>query len=157
MPKSTPEQLIERGFQADQFGAPPDWSDLPDGYLARVIGDAGLWVRHEVGAGVYDGADAGGYLHLCLRNAELCHASAELWRRRKAFLDSAATLGNQDGEVANRREMRDHARGASACADYWVAEAQRVSGQVPDIAGTGSAFGHIETGQFPPVSARRLN
>lgn len=156
MPKSTPAQLIERGFQADQFGAPPDWSDDP-GYLARVIDDGARWVRHEVGEGVYDAADPDSYLELCLRNAELCHASAELWRRRKAFLDSAATMGNQDGEVANRREMREHAKGASACADYWVAEAQRVSGQEPTIAGTGSSFGHIETGAFAPVSAARLN
>lgn len=155
MAKATVQEMTDRGWRPDQFGGPADW-DQPGGYLDRVLAAAGTWARHELGAAVYDLVTAG-YAWQATVNAELAHADAELWRRRLAYLDSAANIGHQEGPAALMRQMSAQLAGARECAVYWIGEAQRATGQAAATPGSGFAIGHVETGRWPAASSTRLN
>lgn len=154
MAKARVQDLVDRGWRAAQFGGPADF-EQPGGYLQRALDTAAIWAAHEIGQGVYD--TLAGYALAATINAELAHAEADLWRRRLAFMDSSATIGHQEGPAALMRQMQVQLIGARECAVYWIGEAQRATGGTANVPGTGTAFGHIETGRYPPVSRSKLN
>ncbi len=139
MPKVTPAQIARLGFVADQFGAPGDWL-ATDGYLAEIITSVAEFVRNEVGAGLYDSAT--GPVLSQLVDAEKALTSAELWRRRAAFVDASSSLGNSDSRYRAGREYLTNGDKAE----------QRGLELMAKVSGTrvygGLAVGLVATGRF---------
>jgi hypothetical protein len=147
---ATKSDLTAYGFQAEQFGNPGDWSTA-SGYLETILADAAAWARPEVGATVYDAAETAGSGSnwQAIRQAEKYYAVAELWRRRAAFIDSAAA-GSEGDETAGA--IARYETSAERYHQMAVQALARVSGSDPS-SGSGVAIGHVQTGPFPEAEA----
>lgn len=142
MPKATPSQISRLGFAPAQFGAPDDWL-AAGGYVAEILDSVAEFVRDEVGGTAYDGA--AGLLLQRITEAEKAFCAAELWRRRAAFLDASANLGNSDSAFLAVREYYSNAD----------REEQRALALLAKAAGRaltgGMAVGVVVSGRFAGV------
>lgn len=90
MPKATAADVINLGFNANQFGGLTDFATEATGYVAVIVSDVALEVENEVGSSVYAAADSGGTAEQKLnfkrlKMAEIYLSAAELWRRLESF------------------------------------------------------------------------
>ncbi len=147
---ATIADLTAYGFQKEQFGNPSDWSDA-SGYLDGILDDANAWARPAVGASVYDTAESAGSgtNWQAIRQAEKYYGVAELWRRRSAFIDSAAAGSEGDNTEAAIARYEATAERYHKMAVQALA---RVSGDDPS-SGSGVAFGHVQTGPYTEAEA----
>jgi hypothetical protein len=151
-PKASIDDLKDEGFTTSQFGSPADF-DASTGYLAKVLKSAGLWVEQKLGAATYATLAQDTYAWDCARQAEVGYASAELYRRRYAFVESNASSALAKDQAMVLTELRRKAAEALDNAKYWLGECLRASG-VDDSTlydGTGLATGVVETGRYPSV------
>lgn len=151
-PKASIDDLKDEGFTTSQFGSPADF-DAAAGYLAKVLKSAGLWVEQKLGAATYAALVQDTYAWDCARQAEVGYASAELYRRRYAFVESNASSALAKDQAMVLTELRRKAAEALDNAKYWLGECLRASG-VDDSTlydGTGLATGVVETGRYPSV------
>lgn len=157
MAKATPQHIIAAGFRANQFGLGGGWeSDV----LPELLTTAERWARQAVGDAAYTAAASdAATLPLqvafdAIRDAEIAHVSATLWRRRAAFLDSNAISGQEFSGYLDRREMFEHARTAEADALRHLQRAGTALGigLDVDIDGSAIAVGHVEHGAFAATS-----
>ncbi|HET6805320.1 MAG TPA: hypothetical protein VFH59_07775 [Frateuria sp.] len=154
MAKASINDVLDEGFNTQQFGAPGDWSDPATGYLARVLANAGRWVEAKMGAPVYAALAADSYANDCAAKAEVQYASAELFRRRYAFVEAGASAGMNKDQATLLAELRRKSAEALQNATYWLGEALRASGVDDGVVyeGSGLASGMVETGRYPPIS-----
>lgn len=156
--KATAQNLIDEGFRAEQFGTP---AGFESDFLPGVLLPAELWARDALGDTAYDAAADNAataslkYACTQLRTAEIAHASATLWRRRLAAIDSNAVAGQTGLEYLNRREYLAHAEAAEARArEYLGYAATRLGVALADnTPGSAISVGHVETGRYPVASA----
>src|SRR5690606_1921985 len=113
-------------------------------YISRLLARVELWAKGRFGEG-YDTVPSTSPQHEHLRAAELCWASAQLWKRRAAFIDSNAASSLERMAYLDRREFEDQAARAMACAEEHMALA--IDPGTP--AGTGGALTHVVTGPWP--------
>lgn len=146
--KVTQQDIDDAGFRAEQFGIAPGGSAAWTSYISRLIARAELWARGRFGAG-YDAVASGTPQHEHLRSAELCWASAQLWKRRAAFIDSNAASSLERLAYQDRREFEAQADRAMACAEEHIALA--IDPAAP--AGTGGALAHVVTGPWATARA----
>ena len=158
MSLATPVLLKAEGFrEPSQFGT--DAAGF-DAYLQLVLDEAAIWARHKLGATAYDALVAATttYTHSRTKRAEACYAAAILWKRRAAFLDSAATMSLQEGQAAEREQMLKAAGSALTCAQDALADAGYELGiDVAAAEGGGISIGHVETGRYSLTSTAALN
>jgi hypothetical protein len=118
------QDIRDAGFRPEQFGSPlgseADGWDTPGGYLERLITRAEAWARGRYGAG-YDAVPAGSPTEEHLRAAELCWSSAQLWRRRAAYIDSNAASALENLIYRDRLAFEEQAANAMQCADEAMA------------------------------------
>lgn len=150
MAQVTPQDISDAGFRREQFGTPADW-DVPmgqpghPGYLQRLIARAELWARGRFGADAYGTLVAGTVTAERMRAAELCWVSAQLWKRRAAFIDSNAVSALENMAYLDRREFEAQAVRAMECAEAAIVDA----GAPPLSTGAGGvALAHVVTGTF---------
>jgi hypothetical protein len=150
MPKVTIQDVTDAGFKPAQFGTPTDWATVETGYVARLIAEAATMVGDRVGATAYAAATAADQpaQFQRLRRAELCYVSAELWRRRAAFLDANAfsALEGNPSASTERKSYLQHAQEAEACLLSNIDLFQ--SGGDSAALGSGARIGVVETGPF---------
>lgn len=139
------QDIEDAGFRAEQFGTPEDWSTDMGGYLARVISRAEQWARGRLGETAYDAATIGPTFEQ-IRTAELCWASATLWKRRAGFIDSNAVSSLERMAYLDRREFEAQADRAMQCAEDNIALA--LGGG--SVHGSALAFASVESGPFQP-------
>lgn len=144
------QDITDAGFRAEQFGTPADWGTTPGGYLARLMVRAEAWAVGRFGAGYASVTE--GPVFERLRAAELCFCSAELWKRRAAFIDSNAASSLERMAYLDRREFEEQARRAQECAEANMALA--IDPQAP--AGTGGALAFVTTGPWLRPGEARL-
>lgn len=140
MAKATLPQIQRLGFSAAQFGDPDDWLTPGTGYLAEILTSVGTFVRDEVGASGYDAAT--GSTLTDITEAEKALVSAELWRRRAAFMDSSASLGNSDSAYLIIREYLGNGDKAEERGLELIAKVKGSS------VNGGIAVGVVESGHF---------
>lgn len=143
--KASIQDITDAGFRAAQFGTPADWEAEPDGYLDRLLARAEVWSRGAF-TGNYDATTQVAHPTAFerLRSAELCWCSAQLWKRRAAFIDANAVSSLENLAYRDREEFEKQAERAWQCALDKMAEANG------DIAtGTGAALVGAETGPWP--------
>jgi hypothetical protein len=152
MAKATIQDITDAGFRAEQFGTPADWTTSGTGYLARLLTQAQTWVKGMVGADPYAAAASGSIAELRLRQAELCYAKAELWRRRAAFLDSNAfsAIEGNPSAARERESYLKQADSSDACAQFHI-DLFNNDGDVA-ASGSGVALGSAETGPYATAS-----
>jgi len=122
VPKATAKNVIDLGFQAEQFGKPADFNTETTGYVALVLIDQSLEVENHVGATIYAAADAGGSLEQKLnfkriKNAEMYLTASELWLRieaheRKSLVAGRNSKGNEtigSRALKNAEELEEKA------------------------------------------------
>lgn len=144
MAKAKPTDMQRMGFAAAQFGNPGDWLAV-DGYLAEIIDSVAAFVSDEVGADTY--ANATGVTAEHIKDAEKQLTAGELWRRRAAFLDGSASLGNTDTAYLTARE---YLANGEAAEERGLASIARVTGS--SVRG-GLAVGIVESGRFVESTA----
>ena len=149
MAKATVQRLKDEGWRADQFGGALDVPAF-DAYLQAAIDEAGRWAAAKCGA-AYAGIDSPSYAFDCLARAETCAASAQLWKRRAAFIDSGASSDRQNPLYLERREYLAHGETAWACALANLTDALGEIGVDPTGLGDWTAFatGTVESGRYP--------
>ncbi len=157
MPKATIQHLKNEGFRVDMFGAGMTALEF-DTFLQEPIDEAGNWAAEQIGVALYTATGAG-YAFDCIKRAEVCFASAQLWKKRVAFADSQPSVELQASEYLNRREYFAHERAMWECAQSNLAEAMRILGLDASALSGVPAFasGFIETGSFPLSSTGALN
>ncbi|MCD7096940.1 hypothetical protein [Stenotrophomonas sp. MMGLT7] len=143
------QDITDAGFRAAQFGTPDgegaqSW-DGAGGYLDRVIARAEQWSRGRFG-GRYDAVDVDTPAGEYLRAAELCWASAQLWKRRAAFIDANAVSSLEALAYRDREQFLDAAERAMACAEEQMALA--IDPDQP--AGSALGFAVAVTGPWKP-------
>lgn len=133
------------GFRDEQFGTPGDWSDS-GGYIDTILEDAKSWARPAVGSSVYDTAESAGSGSnwQAIRQAEKYFTVAELYRRRAAWVDSAAFSSENEAQTALIEQYEKSAKRYDDMAKQALA---RVSGGDP-TSGSGLAVSHVETGPY---------
>ncbi|MBB5885470.1 hypothetical protein DYQ93_11425 [Xanthomonas sp. LMG 8992] len=147
--KVSKQDIADAGFRAEQFGTPKgtgesSW-DGAGGYLERIIARAEAWARGRLGSVAYDAAPLDTPRGERLRSAELCWVSAQLWKRRAAYLDSNAVSSRESMIYLDRREYESQATRAFECAE----EQMQYAIQGEDAAfGSAVAFAHVETGPY---------
>ncbi len=145
MPKVTAADIIARGFRGEQFGLTPGDAVAFAAYLDPLLEDAGTWASHQYGA-AYASA-----LHLDalrLKNAEAEWVTAELWRRRIAFVDGNAAFALENDERAT--VYAKLASEAAASAETWLLLASTATGTL------GSSIGGVvvESGRHVSTTSR---
>lgn len=145
--KVTIANLKDCGFRKEQFGRSADAAGF-DALLTEIVGEAGRWAEARIGASVYAAATTGVTFDR-LKLAEQYKASAELWRRRAAYIDGNATTGLEAAQYAERRQYFADAKSCDELADAWLAVA--VSDNPADVPGSALAVGLTETGLFSPT------
>lgn len=158
MPKATSADVMNEGFRAEMFGAgfatPADFTT----FVQSLVDAAGNWAAAKIGTVIY-GASSTGYAFDCLKRAEVCFASARLWKRRVGFADSAVAISNESNAYLNRREYLAHEAASWECAQHSLAEAMSALGIDPSALGDvpQMATGYIETGRYPQSSEAPIN
>lgn len=155
--KATPQDLVDEGFRATQFGVP---AGFETDFLPAALLPAELWARDALGDAAYDSATPAAlttplkYAAAQIRRAETQHTAATLWRRRAAAVDSNAVGGLTGFEAANRREYLAHADAAEELARAYLGDAATRLGVLIDdnVPGSAISVGHVETGRFPAAS-----
>ena len=148
--KVTQQDIDDAGFRAEQFGIASGGAAAWSEYVARLLARAELWSRGRFGDGYAAvPTDTPQFEHL--RAAELCWASAQLWKRRAAFIDSNAVSSLERLAHADRREFEAQAERAMACAEEQMALA--INPAAP--AGTGGTLTHVVTGPRPALGVVR--
>lgn len=153
MPKVTIQDVTDAGFRALQFGTPVDWATPANGYLARVIADADIWISDRVGIAAYAAATLADQpaQFLRLKRAELCWVKAELWRRRAAFLDANAfsALEGNPSASTERTSYLKHAMEADECVlnnlELFYTDGDAIA------VGSGASIGYVESGPYTRV------
>lgn len=155
MAKATTADIADEGFTAINFGAlTGTWA----AYVQKQLDAASAWATQRLTVVNYAAAVSPAYSFFCLVRAEIAYTAQVLWTRRMAFLDSNASLSNQDDRRGSMmRQAAANAETACEQADYWIAEAQRQFGMDPTIEGVGVSTGYTETGRFPQTSTGALN
>lgn len=144
------QDIDDAGFRAEQFGVAPGGSAGWTEYVDRLLVRTENWARGEFGGG-YDAVPSDSPQHERLLAAELCWASAQLWNRRAAFIDSNAASSLERMAYLDRREFEDQAKRAMECATQNMALA--IDPTAP--AGTGGSLVHTVTGPWcVPVGVR---
>lgn len=141
MSKATPADVETLGFAKEQFGSPSDWNAAA-GYLQDILDDVALEVRDEVGATVYDAASSGTLNFKRIKTAEAYFAAAELWRRRKQYLEAAGAGNYTEAVDAQMRNCADSAAAAEAKAREELALV------TTEPTGSGVKVGYVETGPY---------
>ena len=117
-------------------------------------------MRDKIGTDNYTNAQTGTYVLDCIVNAEVAYSAEQLWRRRIAFLDAAASINlDANNRAAMLKEARALADEAAGDKVFWLDEAQRALGLdvQADLPGTGVSTGMIETGIYPQVARAARN
>jgi hypothetical protein len=153
MSKATHQDIVDAGFRPEQFGKPADWSTATVGYVARLLAQCSRVAAQRIGEALYASIAADTLANDYLAKAEKYLAIEELWRRRAAFIDGAATVGNNGGQYLERREYLAHADSAKVAADQALADVQSLFGIEPDIPGSAVSVSVVEHGLYPPVAA----
>lgn len=154
--KAQPQDIVDEGFSEALFGAPAGFFDT---WLPRLLLDAELWARTQLGDAAYDSAaqNAGTTALRAawsrLVQAEVYATVARLWERRVVAVESNAVNGLED-PGANRAAYLAHA--ADYRAKAW--DALRDAGDhlgvtvAESYEGSALSVGHVETGRFPAAS-----
>ena len=148
--KITAQDIDDAGFKPAQFGmasaSPNNWAEptAAKPYIDRLLGRVEAWARGRF-TGDYDATATTTLTGERLRAAELCWASAQLWKRRAAFIDANAVSSMDNLAYLDRREFEAQATRAFECADDNLALA---NGGEDNIAGTGAALAAAESGPF---------
>lgn len=156
--KATAQDIVDEGFREELFGAPAGFFDT---WLPRLLLDAELWARLQIGDAAYDSAvvNAGTTpLRAAwskLVQAEVHFAVSHIWRRRMVVVEANAVASLSGLEYLNRREYLAHSDDAMARAWAALREAgDHLGVAVPDAyEGSAIAVGHVETGRFPAASS----
>lgn len=155
--KATAQDIVDEGFREELFGAPAGFFDT---WLPRLLLDAELWARLQIGDAAYDSAvvNAGTTpLRAAwskLVQAEVYLTVARLWERRVVTVEGNAVQGLED-PGANRAAYLEHAAAYTTKAWAALREAgDHLGVAVPDAyEGSAIAVGHVETGRFPAASS----
>ena len=154
--KISAQDITDAGFRPAQFGmsasgGAASWTaGEPAAYLGRLLLHVEAWSRGRFGDG-YDAAS--GMSAERLHAAELCYASAKLWKRRAAFIDSNAVSSLESPAYLDRREFEAQAARAMECAEENMALA---TGGETNYSGTGAALVGVETGPYVTPSIAGL-
>jgi hypothetical protein len=156
MPKATIQNVKDEGFRTEQFGG---IGATFDAYLTPIVDEAGRWTEASLGASLYAAQTNPSRAFDLLKRAEVCYASATLWKRRAAFIDSGATHNMQAPQYLERREYLAHAQAAMDCATSSLSQVMGLLGVSTGALDGVPAFatGYIETGRFPQTSPAPLN
>jgi hypothetical protein len=154
--KAQPQDIVDEGFSEALFGAPAGFFDT---WLPRLLLDAELWARTQLGDAAYDSAtQTAGPTALRaawsrLVQAEVYFTVSRLWERRVVAVESNAVQGLED-PGANRTAYLDHAEAYRSKAWESLREAGAHLGVTVADAYEGSAIsvGHVESGRFPAAS-----
>ncbi|MFO0293802.1 MAG: hypothetical protein ACK51F_10720 [Rhodospirillales bacterium] len=155
--KATAQDIVDEGFREELFGAPAGFFDT---WLPRLLLDAELWARLQIGDAAYDSAvvNAGTTPMRAawskLVQAEVYITVARLWERRVVTVEGNAVQGLED-PGANRAAYLAHADTYRSRAWAEMREAgDHLGVAVPDAyEGSAIAVGHVETGRFPAASS----
>lgn len=155
--KAQPQDIADEGFSEALFGAAAGFFDT---WLPRLLLDAELWARTQLGDAAYDSAaqNAGTTALRAawsrLVQAEVYFAVSRMWRRRMVTVEGNAVANLSGLEYLNRREYLAHADEAMAKAWDALRDAGDHLGVTVAESYEGSALsvGHVETGRFPAAS-----
>lgn len=157
MGKAVAQDLVDAGFREELF---PGVVGFLSDYLPRVLTTAARWAEALVGDAAYASAAAEATTAKlraafeALRAAEIAAGSAELWRRRAAFVEANAVNGLQDPGANREAYLRQAADFDAIARDHIERAAAWLDVSIDDTTpGSGIAVGHVETGRFPAASS----